>query len=377
MSVGATIALGALIGLVLGVLVSLATDVPLAPETGLAIGALVGWRVRRERDDVASRTGRSSRSRPGAASGERAAGSLTSAPGGGGTGPSSSGSPVATILVQPAFQVLAHRVELGIAGQVAQLTRVGEQVVELLARTLAPAPARRHEQVLGRSVDVGQHRLEAVAEAPDQLVPLGADRPLGVVGDVVGQLGEELVAHLGGLPAREGQQRRPARPSGRGAPASSQSVGYRSTWETSALATRPPANPAGPRMMSSTPSPRSVSVAFAPGTGSPVVGRQDHGVLGEAELVQRTQHRADAPVSERADTGVERGHVRARLRRVGQVRGRRDVERVARLELGRKNSRWVSSVDRKNGCGGRPCSSFREAGAMACACVVATSTTWS
>jgi uncharacterized protein YqgC (DUF456 family) len=49
MSVGATIALGALIGLVLGVLVSLATDVPLAPEAGLAIGALVGWRVRRER----------------------------------------------------------------------------------------------------------------------------------------------------------------------------------------------------------------------------------------------------------------------------------------------------------------------------------------
>lgn len=50
MSVGATIALGALIGLVLGVLVSLATDVPLAPEAGLAIGALVGWRVRRERE---------------------------------------------------------------------------------------------------------------------------------------------------------------------------------------------------------------------------------------------------------------------------------------------------------------------------------------
>jgi hypothetical protein len=37
---------GAAIGLVLGVLVSLTTDVPLAPEAGLLIGLLVGrlWR---------------------------------------------------------------------------------------------------------------------------------------------------------------------------------------------------------------------------------------------------------------------------------------------------------------------------------------------
>jgi uncharacterized protein YqgC (DUF456 family) len=47
MSVRAAIALGAVIGLVLGVLVSLATDLPLAPEAGLAVGALVGWRWRR------------------------------------------------------------------------------------------------------------------------------------------------------------------------------------------------------------------------------------------------------------------------------------------------------------------------------------------
>jgi hypothetical protein len=43
MSNGATIALGAVAGLILGILVSVATDVPLAPEVGLALGALGGW----------------------------------------------------------------------------------------------------------------------------------------------------------------------------------------------------------------------------------------------------------------------------------------------------------------------------------------------
>lgn len=47
MGVGAAIALGAVIGLALGILVSLTTDLPLAPEVGLALGALVGWGSRR------------------------------------------------------------------------------------------------------------------------------------------------------------------------------------------------------------------------------------------------------------------------------------------------------------------------------------------
>jgi hypothetical protein len=49
MSVGAAIAAGAVIGLALGIAVSLSTDIPLAPEAGLAIGALVGWLWRRGR----------------------------------------------------------------------------------------------------------------------------------------------------------------------------------------------------------------------------------------------------------------------------------------------------------------------------------------
>jgi hypothetical protein len=49
MTVGAMIALGASIGLVLGILVSLTTDVPLAPEAGLVAGAAVGWLLSRAR----------------------------------------------------------------------------------------------------------------------------------------------------------------------------------------------------------------------------------------------------------------------------------------------------------------------------------------
>jgi hypothetical protein len=49
MSTGAAIAVGAVTGLVLGILISVTTDVPLAPEVGLVLGALVGWLSRRGR----------------------------------------------------------------------------------------------------------------------------------------------------------------------------------------------------------------------------------------------------------------------------------------------------------------------------------------
>ena len=41
MSKGAVIAVGAVVGLAVGILVSVTTDVPLAPEVGLLLGALI------------------------------------------------------------------------------------------------------------------------------------------------------------------------------------------------------------------------------------------------------------------------------------------------------------------------------------------------
>jgi hypothetical protein len=43
LSAGPAIAFGAFVGLVLGILVAIGTDLPLAPEVGLVLGALVGW----------------------------------------------------------------------------------------------------------------------------------------------------------------------------------------------------------------------------------------------------------------------------------------------------------------------------------------------
>ena len=38
-----SVVLGAAIGAVLGIVVSMTTDVPLAPEAGLLLGGLIGW----------------------------------------------------------------------------------------------------------------------------------------------------------------------------------------------------------------------------------------------------------------------------------------------------------------------------------------------
>jgi hypothetical protein len=48
-STGAAIGLGAAIGFALGILIGVTTDVPLAPEGGLLLGALAGWLSRRGR----------------------------------------------------------------------------------------------------------------------------------------------------------------------------------------------------------------------------------------------------------------------------------------------------------------------------------------
>jgi hypothetical protein len=48
--VGAAIAIGAVVGLALGIVVSETTRVPLAPELGAVVGGLLGWLSRRERE---------------------------------------------------------------------------------------------------------------------------------------------------------------------------------------------------------------------------------------------------------------------------------------------------------------------------------------
>jgi hypothetical protein len=49
MSVGVAVLLGAVIELALGILVSVTTDLPLAPEVGLVLGGLIGWLSGRNR----------------------------------------------------------------------------------------------------------------------------------------------------------------------------------------------------------------------------------------------------------------------------------------------------------------------------------------
>ena len=49
MRIGSAIAVGAVTGLALGIVIGLITDVPLAPEVGLVLGALGGWFSRRDR----------------------------------------------------------------------------------------------------------------------------------------------------------------------------------------------------------------------------------------------------------------------------------------------------------------------------------------
>ena len=49
MSLGAAIAVGAVLGVAAGIVVSVTTDFPLAPEAGLLLGALIAWLIRRDR----------------------------------------------------------------------------------------------------------------------------------------------------------------------------------------------------------------------------------------------------------------------------------------------------------------------------------------
>jgi hypothetical protein len=48
MTVRVAIGIGAVLGLALGIVVGVTTDIPFAPEAGLVLGALLGWLARRD-----------------------------------------------------------------------------------------------------------------------------------------------------------------------------------------------------------------------------------------------------------------------------------------------------------------------------------------
>ena len=163
----------------------------------------------------------------GSSAAERWPGSFSTAPGGGGTSPSSSGSAVSRIHAsrRPCISASTPACAASPARFWAS-NGIEQQVVQRLARQRPVGPAVRDEQVLGRAVvDVGEHREIAVAEAADVLPPLRPDRPLRLVRGVVGELGEDRVVDLVGLAPHHRQHRaalEEVRPS---IPISSQIVG--------------------------------------------------------------------------------------------------------------------------------------------------------
>ena len=78
-----------------------------------------------------------------------------------------------------------------------RLVGVEDNIVELLGGYRTLAPPTREEQILARAVvGVRQDGPGTISEAPDVLPAVGADASLGLVGDVVGLLGEDGVPDL-------------------------------------------------------------------------------------------------------------------------------------------------------------------------------------
>ena len=122
-------------------------------------------------------------------------------------------------------------------------------------------------------------------------------------------------------------------------------------------------------MSSITPVPRSYSVALAPGKARPWSVVQMISVRSvQAVVVQRVEHRAD-PLVERAGAGLERGHVPAGRGRVGEVRRRQRVERVADRGRGAELAVGLEEADREE-------ERLRGASARASIAIGATSSAW-
>ena len=222
--------------------------------------------ARRARRPGSAGRGRSSSAPPSDRPARRCVGRLSSAPGGGSTGPSSSGSSVSCIHARRRSRSSSStRCVRRVGREVVRLAGIEHEVVELLLGQGALGQPMVEQVVLARAVvDVREHGSGvAVVEAADVLVALRAHRALRLVGGVERDLRKHRVVALGD---RAASGRAPT-PAARSRPARRSSGRGRSARRARRRPCRR-ANP-GPRTISITPMPRSVSVAFAPGKASP------------------------------------------------------------------------------------------------------------
>src|SRR5215211_2786612 len=205
-------------------------------------------------------------------------------------------------------------------GEVVRLVGIHDQVVELLGGNLPLAPTIREKQILARAVvGIRQDWLGTLPEAPDVLPAVGADAPLGLVGDVVGLLGEDGVPDLLGLPAREREERLALQPlrsldtdqiTDRGEEV------YVGDEGVAGLSTRETARSAQDEHDTET---SVVEGGLRTREGETMVrGADDERVLGQAFCVEGVEHGPYTPV-QRAGALLEGGHVEPRLWRVRQV----------------------------------------------------------
>ena len=160
-------------------------------------------------------------------SGETWVCSLIIAPSGGSTGPSSSGSSVSRIQLEPA-RAARPASPRGPGQRRGCRPRWGRRAGRRAAPRGRPArPSRARPEVLaGAVVAVGEHRVRVVVEAADVLPALACGPALRLVGGVVGDLGEDRLVEAVGLAAHQRHQGLALQPRRAAAiPASSQIVG--------------------------------------------------------------------------------------------------------------------------------------------------------
>ena len=101
---------------------------------------------------------------------------------------------------QAGTQILEQAGMGRVAGEIARLGGIEEQVEELLlGEVLLSPPVLDQDLLAGAVVAIGEHGALVVAEATDVLPALRPQRPQGLIGGVEGHLGVDLVVQSLGL----------------------------------------------------------------------------------------------------------------------------------------------------------------------------------